>query len=316
MNVSTESDDSTARTRTSCAEQRAEHLSMLGSKNVLELCVGPSLKTLEVQYSKHGIQVTGNDLEPRWKSYYPKGKWIIGDARLVSTKGFDIENPDTNLNIYSYELDNYFNIFIDGEQTTFEDIAYTSFFYGSEVHKERKRYMSKNGLGPGVYLPRSVDNCFFTFVALDSTATVKICSKVPTATYGGMIEGADYPKSFGSIWTQDFFLEDPRFYYADHLYTINEDGFEALEFKINPTVFRGVTDFTTYCEDSIDSTRVYFTFNNSSVLANVPANEYLATIVVDEVPYAFYMPEGGYDGTHFFNMLSQYIEQTNSCSYQ
>ena len=89
MNVSTESDDSTARTRTSCAEQRAEHLSMLGSKNVLELCVGPSLKTLEVQYSKHGIQVTGNDLEPRWKAYYPKGKWIIGDARLVSTKGFD-----------------------------------------------------------------------------------------------------------------------------------------------------------------------------------------------------------------------------------
>lgn len=230
---------------------------------------------------------------------------------VFSTKGFDIENPDTNLNIYSYELDNYFNIFIDGEQTTFEDIAYTSFFYGSEVHKERKRYMSKNGLGPGVYLPRSVDNCFFTFVALDSTATVKICSKVPTATYGGMIEGADYPKSFGSIWTQDFFLEGPRFYYADHLYTINEDGFEALEFKINPTVFQGVTDFTTYCEDSIDSTRVYFTFNNSSVLANVPANEYLATIVVDEVPYAFYMPEGGYDGTHFFNMLSQYIEQTN-----
>ena len=89
MNVSEKSNDKTARTRILCAKQRAENLFSLGSKNVLELCVGPSLKTLETQYKEFGIEVTGNDIEPRWKSYYPKGKWIIGDARQVSPKGFD-----------------------------------------------------------------------------------------------------------------------------------------------------------------------------------------------------------------------------------
>lgn len=56
---------------------------------MLELCVGPSLEILEKAYEPFGISVTGNDIDPRWKSYYPKGNWILGDATKVDCSGFD-----------------------------------------------------------------------------------------------------------------------------------------------------------------------------------------------------------------------------------
>ena len=89
INTSIVSNDITARTMSDAAEQRAEHLAALGCSNVIELCVGPSLKILEGFYTKHRITVTGNDIEKRWKAYYPQGKWLIGDALKLSYADFD-----------------------------------------------------------------------------------------------------------------------------------------------------------------------------------------------------------------------------------
>lgn len=88
-NLSVVSSSLTARTCLECAEQRTENLYLLGSRNVLELCVGPSLVTLEKTYRKYNIQVTGNDIDFQWKNYYPKGKWLIGDALKLNYHGFD-----------------------------------------------------------------------------------------------------------------------------------------------------------------------------------------------------------------------------------
>lgn len=88
-NISTVADHLTARTCLEAAQQRAANLSELGAKNVLELCVGPSLSCLETAYSAHGIQVRGNDLDPRWAAYYPAGRWIIGDALTISYENND-----------------------------------------------------------------------------------------------------------------------------------------------------------------------------------------------------------------------------------
>lgn len=80
MNLSKFTNSSTACTNKVCCDQRAENLAILGVKTVLELCVGPSLRTLEESYSKHGIVCTGNDIDDRWRRHYEYGKWIIGDA--------------------------------------------------------------------------------------------------------------------------------------------------------------------------------------------------------------------------------------------
>lgn len=80
INLSKFKDEETATTCKSCSFQRAENLYLLGVKTVLELCVGPSLKQLEEAYNSFGIKVTGNDIDPRWKKYYLKGNWIIGNA--------------------------------------------------------------------------------------------------------------------------------------------------------------------------------------------------------------------------------------------
>jgi hypothetical protein len=80
MNTSKVSDDDTARTCEDAARQRAENLACLGAKTVLELCVGPSLEILEHYYNQVGIEVTGNDIDPRWETYYPQGNWMIGDC--------------------------------------------------------------------------------------------------------------------------------------------------------------------------------------------------------------------------------------------
>lgn len=88
-NISAVSLNNTANTNFLCAQQRAHNLSNFQIKSVLELCVGPSLKTLEQAYNHQRIEVTGNDIDIRWKHYYPKGKWIIGDALKIDYAGFD-----------------------------------------------------------------------------------------------------------------------------------------------------------------------------------------------------------------------------------
>lgn len=89
MNVSSVTNTATARTNKEAAFLRAENLAILGASNVLELCVGPSLETLEKAYSSYGIKVTGNDIETKWKNHYPKGNWLIGDALKQDFNSFD-----------------------------------------------------------------------------------------------------------------------------------------------------------------------------------------------------------------------------------
>lgn len=87
--LSAVSDETTARTNLEVCRQRAENLASLGVKSVLELCVGPSLQDLEKAYAKHGISCIGNDLDERWKSYYSRGSWRMGDCFAVDWTGVD-----------------------------------------------------------------------------------------------------------------------------------------------------------------------------------------------------------------------------------
>lgn len=89
MNLSKFSTDATARTRPTCALQRLQNLVCLGSEKVLELCVGHSLEVFDEAAKKLGIEVTGNDFDSQWKSFYPTGRWIMGDAIGISWEGFD-----------------------------------------------------------------------------------------------------------------------------------------------------------------------------------------------------------------------------------
>lgn len=89
VNISEHTNEKTARTCMECAIQRAENLAVLGVKRVLELCVGPSLRALEQAYARVGIKVAGNDIDPRWQAYYPKGEWYIGNATKLNIEGFD-----------------------------------------------------------------------------------------------------------------------------------------------------------------------------------------------------------------------------------
>lgn len=89
MNLSIVSNESTAKTNIKSAQQRAAQLAGLGVKNVLELCVGPSLETLESCYKTHNIRCTGNDIDKRWQNYYSRGNWIIGDCLDIDPTPFD-----------------------------------------------------------------------------------------------------------------------------------------------------------------------------------------------------------------------------------
>lgn len=89
MNLSSFTDEQTASTRWACAQQRATNLAILGAKSVMELCVGPSLQVLERAYAQVGLSVSGNDIDPRWQSYYPQGRWVIGDACNINTSAYD-----------------------------------------------------------------------------------------------------------------------------------------------------------------------------------------------------------------------------------
>lgn len=89
MNLSNVLDHLTAKTCEDCAQQRAEYLKLLNVHSVLELCVGPSLSILEKHYMNNNIHITGNDIDSRWKRYYPKGNWIISDALNINYNKFD-----------------------------------------------------------------------------------------------------------------------------------------------------------------------------------------------------------------------------------
>lgn len=89
MNISKFSDNKTAKTNITTAKQRAEFFNSLGIKSVIELCVGPSLKYLENEYSKYNIETFGNDIDKRWKEYYRNGKWIIGDCFNITIPNVD-----------------------------------------------------------------------------------------------------------------------------------------------------------------------------------------------------------------------------------
>lgn len=88
-NTSQVEDEVTARTCLDVADQRAENLAILGVKNVIELCVGPSLCTLEQSYQRYGISCSGNDIQSRWSDYYRKGRWLLGDCFQVPHEAFD-----------------------------------------------------------------------------------------------------------------------------------------------------------------------------------------------------------------------------------
>lgn len=90
-NISLYTDALTANTCPGCAHQRAENLAILLRPGavVLEMCVGPSLQRLEREYACYGIRCVGNDIDPRWKRYYPAGRWMIGDALNLDVSGFD-----------------------------------------------------------------------------------------------------------------------------------------------------------------------------------------------------------------------------------
>ncbi len=88
-NLSYVSDGDTARTNREAAFKRAENLALCGASHVLELCVGPSLEVFDAAYGAYGIQVTGNDIDARWKRLYPQGKWLVGDAMEQDYNEFD-----------------------------------------------------------------------------------------------------------------------------------------------------------------------------------------------------------------------------------
>lgn len=89
LNLAELPDGETARTDPECAAQRAENLRVLGVTQVLELCVGPSLRTAEEAYARHGIVCWGNDVDPRWRRYHPEGRWVMGDCMWISWYGWD-----------------------------------------------------------------------------------------------------------------------------------------------------------------------------------------------------------------------------------
>lgn len=75
--------DETARTCSEACSQRAASMWNKKVEKVMELCVGPSLKMLNLFYSYWDITCFGNDIDYRWKEAYPEGNWVIGDYKDV-----------------------------------------------------------------------------------------------------------------------------------------------------------------------------------------------------------------------------------------
>jgi hypothetical protein len=153
MNVSTYSNFDTASTCLECAYQRAQNLFLLGCGTVLELCVGPSLKTLEKTYSKFNIKVVGNDIDPRWQKFYSSGNWIIGDARTVDASNFDavVVAPPLSKNCSgeredSLSLEEVFPSYYDFLQLTNKVITYVLPGRTLSLKKDKKqlyKFLSK-----------------------------------------------------------------------------------------------------------------------------------------------------------------------------
>ncbi len=89
MNISTVDLDKTARTCQTAASLRAQYISKNSYNKVIELCVGPSLRILEKEYSKYNIECWGNDIDARWQRYYPEGRWLIGNALNINYNSFN-----------------------------------------------------------------------------------------------------------------------------------------------------------------------------------------------------------------------------------
>lgn len=64
---------------------------------MLELCVGPSLRTLEDAYGCYGLKVMGNDIDKRWADYYVQGDWRVGDC-------FGVEWDDADAVVFAPPL--------------------------------------------------------------------------------------------------------------------------------------------------------------------------------------------------------------------
>ena len=88
FNISNFQDNLTASTNITSAKLRAENLYSLGAKEVLELCVGPSFEILKKAYETYGINFFGNDIENRWKKYYPDSSWFIEDCTKLDFSQF------------------------------------------------------------------------------------------------------------------------------------------------------------------------------------------------------------------------------------
>lgn len=88
-NLSLYADELTASTSVDCATQRAENMSILGVRSVLELCVGPSLSVLSAEYSRFGIRTIGNDIDSRWLKHAAHMSWRIGDCLSIGWDGAD-----------------------------------------------------------------------------------------------------------------------------------------------------------------------------------------------------------------------------------
>lgn len=89
LNLSLVSDHATAKTDHAVAHRRAARVAALGCCSVLELCVGPSLRTLADAYQAMGVRCVGNDIDSRWAQYYPAGEWRLGNCFTIAWTGID-----------------------------------------------------------------------------------------------------------------------------------------------------------------------------------------------------------------------------------
>jgi hypothetical protein len=85
---------SAARTRITCATQRADNIAAMipdtSNVDIIELCVGPSLATLRAAYQRLGFKTcVGNDVDVRWSKLMPKEAWLLGDALEVFVRTHD-----------------------------------------------------------------------------------------------------------------------------------------------------------------------------------------------------------------------------------
>ena len=83
-------DASFAVTRHTLIEPQPMKLQVWGlSRERRERITRQANEALERAYRSFGIEVAGNDVDPRWPASHPRGRWVVGDALAVSWDGFD-----------------------------------------------------------------------------------------------------------------------------------------------------------------------------------------------------------------------------------